>query len=136
MSLNTRQLRFYTDVCDIYNPVDPVSSRVGANGDVRGLHYPATPTYSDQNYFKESGPEVERGKFYGRRNQEDTVSLMDKAHFDQALTIKPGALIYHKTAGPDQYSWYVVSANSTSKVHFANKQAVYIKRTTKGPGIT
>ena len=62
-------------------------------------------------------------------NREDTVSLMDIAHFDVALDIQPNAVIHHYSSGdPDNGSWFLVSANSSVKNYKANKQLVYVKR--------
>jgi hypothetical protein len=136
MALNDRQVIFYQDTCDIYNP-SPITGNRFKNGEIQDLNYPSTATYSDQKYLHETAPEIEKGKFYGRTNKEDTVSILDRAHFDVALDIRSNAVIRHKTTDdPNEGEWFICVGEGMVKNYVGNKQVFYVKAITKPLGIT
>lgn len=136
MALNARQEKAYLDICDVYNPVS-IETGLLALGEIQPLRYPSTPTLSDQYFYHETAPEIEKGKFYGRTNKEDTVSILDRAHFDVALDIKSNAVIQIKSDGdPNEGEWFIVVGEAMVKNWRANKQVFYIKAVTKPVGPT
>lgn len=131
MALNSRQTKLYTDTVDIWNPADPVPGELDSN-DIMPLHYATAATYSDQKCYQETRPEFEQGTFHGRINREQTESLMDKFHFDVALTIKPNAVVKLKTASdPNINEYYLLMGDSMVKNYRANKQVFFAKKVIK-----
>ena len=136
MALNQKQQILYTDICDIYNPVSIASGTRLKNGEIQDQHYPSTPSISNEYFFHETEPEIEKGRFYGRINKEDTVSILDRGHFDCATDIKVNAVIYLKTEGDRNVdNWYLVLGEGKQKNYRANKQVFFLKNITKPPGI-
>jgi hypothetical protein len=110
MALNSRQQKLYVHTCDLYKPKEIAQTRLGY--DVESLSYPEEPTYSDVQFYRETAPEFTKGEFYGRRNREDTVSLMDKAHFDVAQEVNANWRFKFTTEGhPDEGKWYLISGD-------------------------
>lgn len=128
--MTARQTRFYTDVCDIYFPKTLESSML--NNDIADMQYEDTPSFSNVPFRRETGPEFDKGRFYGRITKEDTVSLMDKGHFSSDIPLQSNCLIHVKTPNvPDEDKYFRVQGAPMAKIYFARKVVVYLKRVNK-----
>lgn len=131
MALTERQLILYKDVVDLYAP-SPITTKRLPNNEVTSNRYPSTPTSASVSCYRETAPELANGRFYGRSQKEDTVSLLDRVHFDVSVTIGPNYVFQVKTAGdPELNEWYLVLGDNMVKDYRANKTVVYVKKVTK-----
>jgi hypothetical protein len=131
MALNARQTQLYVHTCELYAPL-PVSSTRLPNNDIQSLRYSSIPTALSVKFYRETAPEFNKGIFLGRITKEDTVSLMDKAHFDIAETIGPNWLIKMiDPAYPDYGQYFLITGDPMTKSYRANKQIFFIKKLTK-----
>lgn len=131
MSLTARQTKLYVHTIDIYHPENPTTGKFGPN-DIRSFHYPSSPTVGNALAYKETAPGFSKGDFYGRRDREDTESLMDRLHVDYTFDLRPGTVIQFTLQGhPDYLSWYLVTGDNMVKNFKANKLVVYLKKITK-----
>lgn len=130
MALVPRQVKLYVHTVSVYRAVQAVPSQFGR--DIRSQIYGLTPVSTGVPCYKESAAEFEKGEFYGRRNREDTESLMDRVHFEYSQDIRASDILYFTLSGhPDYQSYYLVSGDSMVKNYRANKMVVYVKKITK-----
>jgi hypothetical protein len=129
--MSPRQIKVYTNTCDLYRPNDLSDSRIG--NDILTLSHDATPAYTNVKYFHESNPEMEKGKFFGRINREDTPALIDKCHFADDQEVGSNWILVNKDSGMDYYQdSFIMTGDALQKSHRAKKKAFYAKRITRG----
>lgn len=133
MALTSRQTRLYTDTVSVFKPRTPASTALDDN-DRESLNYPLTPTAATVYCFRQTAAEFLKGKFIGRVNKEDTQSLMDVIHFDQAQDVDSNYVLKITTpSDPDLDTFFIVMGNAMVKNYRANKKVFWIKRITKPP---
>mgnify|MGYP003393004966 CR=1 FL=1 len=127
----SRQDRLYIHRINIHNPLPLTPGELGLN-DVEELSYPTTPSYTNVPCYKENAPATAKGKFYGRRDIEDTVSLIDLLHVKVDVDIQPNARVKLTTAGSTEEinTWWTVTGDPRVQSFFANKKIFYVKSTT------
>jgi hypothetical protein len=131
MALNSRQLRLYTDTCDLYRPAPLSDARLGR--DINPLSHLQTPAYTGVKYFHESRPEIEHGKFFGKINREDTVSLIDAIHMDVAQEAGVNwHLVNTNPESPYYNQTFILTGDEMTKNHRANKKVYFAKRVIEG----
>lgn len=129
--MGARQDRLYIHTVAIYNPL-PITPGEMSLGDVEELKYSSTPSVASQRCYKESYPETEKGTPFGRKNTEDTVSLIDQFHFDTTADVRPNArLLFTKTGHPDTNTWWAVSGDNKAHNFRAGAKTFYCTRSTK-----
>ena len=129
--MSPRQVKAYTNTCDLYKPNTISASRIG--NDILTLNHNATPAYTNVKYFHESNPEIEKGKFLGRINREDTPALIDKCHFADDQEVGSNWIIVNKDSGMEYYqNSFILVGDAMHKSHKAGKKVFYAKRITKG----
>ena len=135
MALSQRQLLLYQDTVNLYKPVELSSGRM-PNNENKGLRYPSTPTHTGVSCHRHTRTEMGQGRFHGRINKEDTVSLIDSISFDAAQDIDANWVMQITTpSDPDLNAWFIVSNTPEVKNYRANKKRVQIKRITKPAGV-
>lgn len=136
MALSQRQLILYTDLVDIYVPINIGTKRL-RNNEIESFQYPATPTYSSVPCFRKTVPKIGIGHFYGQEKQQSTTANINTTHFEASTDLGPGYVWQVKTSGdPDENSWEIVSSEPDVNNFKANAQIVHSIKTTKPPGVT
>lgn len=132
MALTYRQTRAFTDTVDVYAPKNfsKTSKRVTS-----GVTYGPDATDADVKCHIESSIDASVPGPIGRQSY-DIVQTLDVIRFVKTQTIGAGFYVHLKTSGHPEYgSWYVVQGDARNHVWRAAERVLFMKKTTKPPGI-
>lgn len=138
MALDDRQTQLYTDTFAVYKPVAILAtdSRL-PNKDIKALRYPATPTTATLYGFHKTVGKLGKARIAGREAQETTTANTDRMAFEASADVDINYALQKTVVGdPDYGQWFVVEAKKDINNFLANKLVVYVRRTTKPPGVT
>lgn len=134
--LDELQQDFFTDLVDLYKPVDLA---VDTEGWDEGLAYPDTPTYESVPCLIGPSNELLVPVSGIGQSDYDVSDTLDKIVFHILQDSGANWLVQLKTSSHPEYgTWYVLQGDAQSAPNppeMAHRRH-YMKRSLKGPGIT